>query len=52
MYKIIMRLATIDSVAITPQTLRNNLQSLGVYTATVNGNIDKVHNRLTKITHN
>jgi hypothetical protein len=29
MYKIIMRLATIDSVA-TTQTLRDNLQNLGV----------------------
>ncbi len=40
MFKIIMCLATTDSVA-TPQTLCNNLQSLGVYAATVNGNIDK-----------
>ncbi len=43
MYKIIMHLATINSVA-TTQTLRNNLQLLGVYAATVGGNIDKVHN--------
>ncbi len=34
MYKIIMHLATINSIA-TSQTLRNNLQLLGVYTATV-----------------
>jgi hypothetical protein len=47
MYKIIMCLATIDSVA-TTQTLRNNLQSLGVYAATVSGNIDKVHNNFDK----
>jgi hypothetical protein len=47
MYKIIMRLATIDSVA-TTQTLRNNLQLLGVYAATVSGNINKVHNELEK----
>jgi hypothetical protein len=42
MYKIIMRLATINSVA-TTQLLRDNLQSLGTYVATVSGNIDKVH---------
>jgi hypothetical protein len=47
MYKIIMHLATIDSVA-TTQTQRDNLQSLGVYAATVNGNIDKLHNKLDK----
>ncbi len=34
MYKIIMRLATIDSVA-TTQTLRNNLQSLETYASEV-----------------
>ena len=43
MYKITMRLATINSVAAT-QTLRNNLQLLGLYASTVSGNIDKVHN--------
>ncbi len=47
MYKIIMRLATIDSVA-TSQTLCDNLQSLGVYAATVSGDIDKVHNKFDK----
>jgi hypothetical protein len=47
MYKIIMHLATIDSVT-TTQTLRNNLQSLGVFTATVSGNIDKIHNKFDK----
>jgi hypothetical protein len=47
MYKIIMRLATIGSVA-TTQTLHDNLQSLGVYAATVSGNIDKVHNKFDK----
>jgi hypothetical protein len=47
MYKIIMRLVTIDSVA-TTQMLRDNLQSLGVYAATVSGNIDKVHNKFDK----
>jgi hypothetical protein len=47
MYKIIMRLATINSVA-TTQTLCNNLQLLGVYAATVSGNINKVHNESDK----
>jgi hypothetical protein len=47
MYKIIMRLATIDSIA-TTQTLRNNLQLLGVYAAIVSGNIGKVHNKFDK----
>ncbi len=47
MYKIIMRLATINSIT-TTQTLHNNLQLLGVYAATVSGNIDKVHNEINK----
>jgi hypothetical protein len=47
MYKIIMRLATIDSVA-TTQLLRDNLQSLGTYAATVSGDITKVHNKFNK----
>jgi hypothetical protein len=47
MYKIIMRLATIGSVA-TAQMLRDNLQSLGTYAATVSGNINKVHNEFDK----
>jgi hypothetical protein len=47
MYKIIMRLATIDSVT-TTQTLRNNLQYLRVYAATVSSKIDKVHNMFNK----
>jgi hypothetical protein len=42
MYKVIMRLATINSIA-TTQTLRDNLQNLGVFAATVNGNIDKIN---------
>jgi hypothetical protein len=42
MYKVIMRLATIDSIA-TTQTLQDNLQNLGVFAATVNGNIDKIN---------
>jgi hypothetical protein len=47
MYKIIMRLATINSVA-TTQMLRNNLQSLGTYAATLSGDIDKVHSKFNK----
>jgi hypothetical protein len=43
MNKIIMHLATINSVA-TTQNLCNNLQLLGVFAATVSGNIDKLHN--------
>jgi hypothetical protein len=46
-YKIIMHLATINTVAIT-QTLRDNLQLLEVYVATVSGNINKVHNEFDK----
>ncbi len=47
MYKVIMRLATIDTVA-TTQTLRDNLQNLGVFAATVNGNINKIHGKFDK----
>ncbi len=42
MYKIIMHLATIDSVA-TTQTLRDNLQNLGIFAVTVKGDIDKIN---------
>jgi hypothetical protein len=42
MYKVIMRLATIDLIA-TTQTLRYNLQNLGVFAATVSGDIDKIN---------
>ena len=42
MYKVTMRLATIDSVA-TTQTLRDNLQNLGVFAVTVKGDIDKIN---------
>ena len=42
MYKVIMHLATIDSIA-TTQTLRDNLQNLTVFTATVSGDIDKIN---------
>jgi hypothetical protein len=47
MYKIIMRLTTIDSVA-TPQMLRNNLQLLGTFAAMVSGDIDKIHSKFDK----
>jgi hypothetical protein len=47
MYKIITRLATINSVP-TTQMLRDNLQSLGTYAAMVSGNIDKVHSKFDK----
>jgi hypothetical protein len=42
MYKVIMRLATINTVA-TTQTLQDNLQNLGVFAATVSGDINKIH---------
>jgi hypothetical protein len=42
MYKVIMRLATIDLIA-TTQTLQDNLQNLGVFTAMVSGEIDKIN---------
>jgi hypothetical protein len=47
MYKIIIRLATINSVA-TTQTLHDNLQSLGTFAATVSSNINKVHSKFNK----
>jgi hypothetical protein len=47
MYKIIKRLATINSVA-TTQMLRNNLQLLGMFAAKVSGNIDKGHSKFDK----
>jgi hypothetical protein len=50
MYKIIMRLATIDSVA-TTQTLHNNLQLLGTFAATVSSNIKKFIASLIRTTH-
>ncbi len=37
-----MRLATIDLIA-TTQTLRDNLQNLGVFAATINGDINKIN---------
>ncbi len=42
MYKIIMRHATIDSVT-TTQTLRDDLQNLGMFAVTVQGDIDKIN---------
>jgi hypothetical protein len=47
MYKVIMRLATIDSVA-TTQMLRDNLQNLSVFAATVSGDIDKINTEFNK----
>ena len=47
MYKIIMRLATIDTVA-TMQVLRDNLNNLGVFAATVNGDINKINGEFDK----
>ncbi len=46
-YKVIICLATINSVA-TTQTLWDNLQLLGVFAATVSGDIDKLHNKFDK----
>jgi hypothetical protein len=42
MYKIIMRLATIDSV-VTTKTLHANLNNLHIYAASVNGDIDLIN---------
>jgi hypothetical protein len=47
MSKIIMRLATINSIAAT-QTLHDNLQSLGTFAATVGGDINKIHSKFDK----
>ena len=47
MYKIIMRLTTMDSVA-TNQTLCENLQALVTFAAAVQGNIDKIHKEFDK----
>jgi hypothetical protein len=49
--KLIMCLTTINFVA-TTQTLHNNLQLLGVFAATVSGNIDKLDSKFDKTTHN
>jgi hypothetical protein len=45
--KIIMRLATMDSIA-TMQTLRENLQNLGFFAVTVNGDINKIHGKFNR----
>jgi hypothetical protein len=42
-----MRLATIDSVA-TTQTLRDNLQNLSVFAATVSDDINKINTEFNK----
>jgi hypothetical protein len=47
MYKIIMRLATINTVA-TTQTLRDNLNNLGVFAAMVSSNINKINGEFNK----
>ena len=47
MYKIIMRLTTMDSVA-TNQTLCENLQALVTFAAAVQGDIDKIHKEFDK----
>ncbi len=48
LYKIIMRLATINSIATSMQTLQENLQNLGVFAATVNGDINKIHGKFNR----
>jgi hypothetical protein len=47
MYKVIMRLAMINSVA-TTQALRDNLHALGTFASTVSGNIDKINSEFDK----
>ncbi len=47
MYKVIVRLATINSVA-TTQTLRDTLKNLIVFAATVSGDIDKINTEFNK----
>ena len=42
LFKTIMRLATIDSVA-TTEALRANLRELVAYAATVSGDVDKIN---------
>ncbi len=44
MYKVIMSLATIDSIA-TTQTLWDNLQMLSVFAVTVSGDIDTINSK-------
>ena len=47
MYKIIMMLATINTVA-TTQVLLDNLNNLGVFAATVNGDTNKINGKFNK----
>ncbi len=47
MYKVIMRLSMINSVA-TTQALRDNLHTLGMFASTVSGNIDKINSEFNK----
>jgi hypothetical protein len=47
MYKVIMRLATTDSIA-TTQTLQDNLQNLSVFAATVSGDVNKINTEFNK----
>ena len=47
LYKVIMRLATIDSVA-TTEALRTNLNNLPIYAASVNGDIDLINSYFDK----
>ena len=47
MYKIIMQITTMDSVA-TTQSLCKNLQNLATFAATVQGDIDKIHKEFDK----
>jgi hypothetical protein len=47
MYKVIMRLARIDSVA-TNQALCDNLHALGAFAGTVSGDIDKINTEFDK----
>ncbi len=42
MYKIIMHLATIDSVVTTAESHRKNLNNLPFYAASVTGNVDMI----------
>jgi hypothetical protein len=42
MYKVIMRLSTIDSIT-TTQILWDDMQNVGVFAATVSGDIDKIN---------
>jgi hypothetical protein len=47
LYKIIMRLTTINSVA-TAQTLQENLLNLRVFAVTVDGDINKIHGKFNR----